>query len=86
MKIVYEKPLEDLTIKVIIIIIIFSTFKRRPPPQKKIYTYNKYVIFRARLISMGKNCALENAPRPKPEGCTQDLGHSFSHTDLPTGK
>ena len=37
------------------------------------------VIYRARSVRMGKNCArsLEYGPRPKVEGRTQDQGHSF---------
>ena len=54
--------------------ISFPTLKRRRPEKK-----NKYVIYRARLVRMGKNCALglEYGPRPSASGRTQDLGHSF---------
>ena len=40
---------------------------------------NKNVIYRARSVRMGKNCALglEYGPRPTASGRTQDLGHSF---------
>ena len=53
--------------------IFFPTLKRNV--QKK----NKYVIYRARLVRMGKNCALglECGPRPSASARTQDLGHSF---------
>ena len=53
--------------------ISFPTLKRRRLEK------NKYVIYRARSVRMGKNCALglENGPRPSASGRTQDLGHSF---------
>ena len=53
--------------------ISFPTLKRRRPEK------NKYVIYRARSVRMGKNCALglEYGPRPSASGRTQDLGHSF---------
>ena len=58
----------------------FPTLKRRRPEK------NKYVISRARSVRKGKNCALglEYGPRPSASGHTQDLVHSFSHTDRPS--
>ena len=53
--------------------ISFPTLKRRCPEK------NKYVIYRARSVHMGKNCALglEYGPRPSALGRIQDLEHSF---------
>ena len=63
----------EATYAVSFIPISFPTLKRRRPEK------NKYVIYRARSVRMGKNCALglEYGPRPSASGRTQDLGHSF---------
>ena len=43
-----------------------------------------YMLFAGREVRIGRNCArgLEYGPRPQAEGCTQDLGHSFSQYGL----
>ena len=65
---------EEETLNQMMPINLFPNFKKKK--SKK----NKYVIYRARLACMGKNCALglEYSPRP--------LGTVFSQTDLPPSK
>ena len=55
------------------ITISFPTSKKRHPQK------NKYVIYRASAVRMGKNYALglQHGPRPSASDCTQDLGQLF---------
>ena len=46
---------------------------------------NKHVIYRARSVRMGKNCAL-GLEYVRPRAVLKTSGTVFSHTDLPPGK